>query len=81
MERNILINVIFLCSLYSIKAQISLSSFNFSVVDDVINRNTISLHEITNQIEGFKNLFGIALDKTLVPSDVDDIAKMTPVGN
>lgn len=55
-------------------------TLNFSVVQDVINRNTIHLHEITNQIEGLKNLFGIALDKTFVPPDVDAIAKMTPVG-
>lgn len=80
MVRNILINVIFLCSLYCIKAQIALPTFNLSIVEDIIKRNTINLHEITNQIEGFKNLFGIALDTTLVPPDVDAIAKMTPVG-
>lgn len=81
MVRNILINVIFLCSLYGIQAQIPLPTINFSVVEDVVNRNTINLHEITNQIEGFKKLFRIALDETLVPPDVDAIAKMTPVGN
>lgn len=81
MLKNNFISLLVLCSLHCISADLSslLPNLGSGVVGDVIDRNTMGLNEIKNQVSGLKNLFGFTMNQENVPADVAEIAKMDPV--